>query len=230
MYVSRVRLVRQWNDLVRRLPAGWADAQVRFQLRDASQIDRAATLMAPLQASRASDGTLAFRVASDGTGPSAAMAERVFDRVGLEKIAGTIELASSSAAGPAPAQTGASAPAVAPLPAERLPASWDAALATLPGDWSDLLGEIELGSSDYLERAALYLAPINPRRDGPRYAFRFRCARRAGYGASPAMVRRCLERCDGAGIVGTVGVLRVLSDTHLAHTQGPVWQIAGRTV
>ena len=39
-------------------------------------------------------------------------------------------------------------------------------------------------------------APINPRRDGDRSALRFRCARTVGYGASPEMVRRCLERCD----------------------------------
>jgi hypothetical protein len=100
----------------------------------------------------------------------------------------------------------------------------------LPPDWSDLLGEIELASSADLDRAALYLSPINPRRDGARVALRFRCARQAGYGASPEMVRRCLERCDGIGVVGTVRVLRALSDTHAVQTQGPVWQIAGQTV
>ena len=226
MYVSAVRLVRQWNDLVARLPAGWVDAQVRFHLRDASQLDRAATLLGPLQATRSSDASLAFRVASDGSGPSAAMAERLFDRVGLEKIAGTIELASSAAGAPEPVK----APAAAAPVAQRLPESWAAALATLPADWSDLLGEIELGSSDYLEPAALHVSPINPRRDGARFALRFRCARTAGYGASPGMVRRCLERCDEHGIVGAVHVLRVLSDTHSAQTQGPVWQISGRTV
>jgi hypothetical protein len=44
------------------------------------------------------------------------------------------------------------------------------------------------------------------------------------------MVRRCLERCDGAGIRGRVTVLRALSDTHPVGTQGPVWQIGGRFV
>jgi hypothetical protein len=228
VYVSRVRLVRQWNDLVGRLPAGWVDAQVRFHPRDASQLDRAATLLGPLGATRSAGSSLTFRVASDGSGPSAAMAERLFDRVGLEKIAGTIELASASAAASAPEPAAPAAP-TAPA-AESLPASWDAALATLPADWSDLLGEIELGSSDYLERAALHLSPVNPRRDGARFALRFRCARTAGYGASPGMVRRCLERCDEQGIVGTASVLRVLSDTQPVLTQGPVWQISGQTV
>lgn len=226
MYVSRVRLVRQWNDLVGRLPAGWIDAQARFELRDASQLDRASALLGPLQATRSSESSLSFRVASDGSGPSAAMAERAFDRVGLDKIAGTIELVSSTAAAPAPTPAVATA---APA-AQRLPESWARALATLPADWSDLLGEIELGSSDYLERAALYLSPINPRRDGDRFALRFRCAQTAGYGASPGMVKRCLERCDDNEIVGAIEVLRVLSDTHPVLTQGPVWQIEGHTV
>jgi hypothetical protein len=92
------------------------------------------------------------------------------------------------------------------------------------------LGEIELDSSDYLERGALHLSPINPRRDGNRLAFHFRCARVQGYGASPGMVRRCLERCDAERMVGRVHVLRVLSDSRPVQTQGPVWQIAGRTV
>jgi hypothetical protein len=227
VYVSQVRLVRQWNDLVRRLPAGWVDAQVRFHPRDPAHLDRAATLLGPLGATRSTGASIAFRVASDGSGPSAAMAERLFDRVGLENIAGTIELTSSTAA--APAAEPAKAPAPAPV-VQHLPESWDAALATLPADWSDLLGEIELGSSDYLERAALFLSPVNPRRDGARFALRFRCARRAGYGASPGMVRRCLERCDESGILGTARVLRVLSDTQPVLTQGPVWQISGQTV
>jgi hypothetical protein len=224
-----VRLVRQWNDLVGRLPGGWVDAQVRFHLRDPAQLERASVLLGPVQAVRAGEGTLVFRVASDGSGPSAATAERVLDLVGRERIAGTIELVSSEAA---PAQA---PPAAPPRPAvrlvpERLPESWAAALATLPADWSDLLGEIELDSSAHLERAALHLSPLNPRRDGTRVALRFRCARQAGYGASPEMVTRCLVRCDEAGMLGVARVLRALSDSRPVQTQGPVWQISGQTV
>ena len=114
--------------------------------------------------------------------------------------------------------------------APSLPASWDAALATVPADWSDLLGEVELDSSDYLEPGALNMAPINPRRVGGTLRLQFRSASHFGYGASPGMVRRCLERCDAAGMTGRVTVLRVLSDTHPVGTQGPVWQIDGRMV
>ena len=52
-----------------------------------------------------------------------------------------------------------------------------AALATLPADWSDLLGEIQLELVGLFERAALLSRRINPRRDGVRVALRFRCAR-----------------------------------------------------
>jgi hypothetical protein len=43
-------------------------------------------------------------------------------------------------------------------------------------------------------------------------------------------VQRCLERCDEDSIRGDLHLLRVLSSTEPVHTQGPVWQIAGRTV
>ena len=50
------------------------------------------------------------------------------------------------------------------------------AVAELPPDWSDLYCELELDSSDYLDRAALLLAPMNPARVPGRSAFRFRVA------------------------------------------------------
>ena len=63
-----------------------------------------------------------------------------------------------------------------------------------------------------------------------RTAFRFRVARMFGYGASPEMTRRCLERLDAEGIPGRLTVLHVLSDTHNVATQGPVWRVAGKAV
>jgi len=61
-------------------------------------------------------------------------------------------------------------------------------------------------------------------------AYRFRVARRFGYGASPEMFRRCLERLDGEGIGGTLRILHALSDTKPVSTQGPVWYVGGRSV
>jgi hypothetical protein len=114
--------------------------------------------------------------------------------------------------------------------APTLAESWAAALATLPSDWSDVYAELELTSRDDVDQAALFMAPINPRLDPTAVILRFRSARVAGYGGSPGMVARCFERCDGAGIAGEVRIVRAISGSRGAGTQGPVWQIAGRTV
>jgi hypothetical protein len=120
----------------------------------------------------------------------------------------------------------------------------------LPDDWSDLYAEVELYSSDYLDRAALLLAPLNPARWkadaragparpesgfasgalGDELGYRFRVARRFGYGASPEMAKRCFERLDEDGIRGEARVLHALSDTRPVQTQGPVWYLGGRSV
>ena len=63
-----------------------------------------------------------------------------------------------------------------------------------------------------------------------RSAFRFRVAQSFGYGASPQMTARCLERVDAEGITGRLTILRALSDTHNVATQGPVWRVEGKAV
>lgn len=144
------------------------------------------------------------------------MLRRLYD----EGIRGTIQLVSSDEAAPAPAPARAS-----------LAADWDAAIGVLPADWSDLLCELELTSSDHVERAALLIAPINPVQTGTsRPGFRFRAAHTFGYGASSGMVRRCLARLDEDGIPGEVRIVRALSDTHPVATQGPVWYVGGKAV
>ena len=115
-------------------------------------------------------------------------------------------------------------------PSEELADAWAAAVAGLPPDWSDLYCELELDSSDHLDRAALLLAPINPARVPGRSAFRFRVAHSFGYGASPQMTARCFERVDTEGVTGRITVLHALSDTHNVATQGPVWRVEGKAV
>jgi hypothetical protein len=212
-------LVGQWDELQAGLPSGWSSQAVRLQLEETAQAGRAAAILGPLHAARAADGTLSFRIARDGSDPGPELARRLLGRLDGERLHGTLELGAVAEA-EAPAEA-------APAP---LATQWDVALAELPADWSDLLGELELGSSDYVDPGAVRLAPINPRLVPGTLALRFRAARQFGYGASPGMVRRCLERCDEAGIRGTVRVLRVLSDTRPVQTQGPVWQLSGRTV
>ncbi len=135
-----------------------------------------------------------------------------------EGIAGELELLGTREAQPQE-----------PHPHETLREEWVRELAGLPPDWSDLYAEVRVDSTDYVERAALHLAPLNPARSGAA-AFRFRCARIFGYGVSPEMGARCLERCDEEGITGKVAILRALSATEPVATQGPVWLVGGRAV
>jgi len=145
---------------------------------------------------------------------------RLLGRIDGERIEAALELADVT-------EAAAQAPARRRL---RLGEEWDSLLAALPADWSDLWAEVELTSSDYLERGALLLAPVNPARAGKRLAYRFRVARRFGYGASAEMTHRCLERLDEEGITGEVRILRALSDTKPVATQGPVWYVGGKAV
>ncbi|HEX7084312.1 MAG TPA: hypothetical protein VF186_09390 [Gaiellaceae bacterium] len=213
-------LVQQWRELQADLPPDWATAQLRLALADAETTGRAASLLGPAQPVRPQSGVLRFAAARGGAAPGPEAVARLLERLDREGVGGTLELVGSPR----------TAVAVAPVPEAPLAEAWSAELAKLPADWSDLYGEVELLSTDYFERASVLCTPMNPRRDGRRAAFRFRCARRFGYGTSPEMVRRCLERCDAESLRGSVTVLRALSDTHPVATQGPVWLLDGRTV
>ncbi len=213
-----VTLVSQWRQIESSLPADWARAELRLEVADRGKQARAAALLGPL-APGLTAGELTFAVARRVT-PTPQTLRRLLARLDDERITGTLAVAA----------TATEAEAVAAAPA-RLAAEWDEAVAELPDDWSDLLCRLDLASSDDLPRAALAVAPLNPSRERDEApGFRFRVARRFGYGASPAMARRCLARLDEAGIPGHVRVLRALSDTRPVLTQGPVWYVGGKAV
>ncbi len=215
MYVSAVSVAEQWETIGSNLPDGWAHAQLRLELRDGDAADNAAALLAPAGPYRAAPTVLLFTVARDGTAASPDSIARLLRRL----TSGTLELSGSQAAAKIPEQHIA-----------RLVEGWDAMVAGLPADWSDLYVELDLISTDFIERASVLCIQCNPRRDGTRAALRFRSARVAGYGVSATMARRCLERCDAENIRGTVTALRVLSGTRHVDTQGPVWLAAGKTI
>jgi hypothetical protein len=214
-----VSLVDQWLEILRALPENWADARLRLTVEGEGAV-RAGGILAPLNPARRAT-QVRFYVTRRGSGASPNLVQRLLDRIDQERITGTLELVGSD-------ESAAIDDVV--VPRATLVASWDAAIAALPPDWSDLYCELELVSSDWLERTALLMAPVNPARYGGTPGFRFRVASSFGYGAAPQMTRRCLERVDQAGIRAAVRILRVLSDTRPVATQGPVWYIGGRSV
>lgn len=218
--LALVRLAAQWDEMRAGLPTDFGETSLRLKVRDESQAMRASALLAPLLAGRS--GTEVSFVCTGRSGPQGdEIVRRLLDRLDREGIWGELELVSVS-----PAE--AVEPAEGPVEWVPLAQAWKEALAELPPDWTDVYAEVELTSSDHLAPAALRLSPLNPARDGDRFGLRFRCSRRFGYGVPAAMVRRCLERLDEAGIPGRVRILRALSDTKPVQTQGPVWYAGGR--
>ena len=209
-------VAEQWNTVGSNLPDGWARASLRLELPDRKAADEAAAMLGPAGPYRSAPTVLLFTVARDGSGLGPDNLARLLRRV----TSGTLSLSGSQAA--------VDAPASREIPT--LTASWDAAIAGLPADWSDLYLELELLSTDYIEQASVLCIQCNPRRDGKRAALRFRCARVRGYGVSPEMARRCFERCDAAGIRGSITVLRAISGSRPVAKQGPVWLAGGRTL
>jgi hypothetical protein len=208
--------VEQWGTIENGLDPKWHDARLDFVPDDAGQRGRAAALLGPAGPGRMGNA-IRFYAARGGGGVGPEAVRRMLKRIDEEGIGGTLTLVSSDAAPPEPVLSRAS-----------LAAEWDAAVSVLPGDWSDLLCDLELTSSDHVERAALLLAPLNPIQGIGRPGFRFRAAQSFGYGASNQMVRRCLARLDEAGITGRVRITRALSDVHPVGTQGATFVVGRR--
>jgi hypothetical protein len=210
-------LVDRFNELERGLSDPWVEATLLLTVRDEARCDRAAALLGPANPGRLGR-KIRFSTARRGGGVAPDGVRRLLQRLDREGIAGELELVGAREA-----------------PAAEVPKhdshhdQWKRALEGLPSDWSDLYVEVRFDSTDYVEPAALLLAPVNPDRSGPA-ALRFRSAHHFGYGVAPEMATRCLLRCDQAGFTGEVEVLHALSDTNPIGTQGPVWLVRGRAV
>lgn len=216
---TRVRLTERFDQLIESLPTGWTQAVVQVAVADPADADRAAATLGPLAPGR-SGATFTVRVPRSGSGgPAVDAVRRILDRLETQGI---------------DTRLGIDAGVTAVQVAEEhhpLAESWDGLVGELPPDWSDLYLELELASSSDVEHGAMLLGPVNPLLvEGRRPAFRFRAARRFGYGAAPAIVRRALERLDDEAIGGRLEPLRVMSETAPLLTQGPVWRDHGRAV
>jgi len=212
-------LADDFNRLEQSLPDGWAEARLQLTVADDDRCDRAAALLGPANPGRRGK-TVRFNAARRGGGITPDALRRLLRRLDTEGISGELEIVGTSE----------SAPTEERRRHPPLRAQWEEALAALPSDWTDLYAEVRFTSTDYVERAALLVAPCNPARYGGANALRFRCARSFGYGVSAEMAGRCLQRCDEEGITGEVEILRALSDTYPVTTQGPVWYVGGRAV
>jgi hypothetical protein len=221
-----VRLGEQWPYVEAELPEGWSVARLSLVFEDEAEAQRAAVILGPLAPGR-TGRTFRLTLYPGGVQPATPdRLRRVLARLDEQRLEGRLELVSAD---------GAAAEEAPRRPARRVPlaVAWDALLSRLPPDWSDLYAEVELDSTDFLDRGALLLAPTNPSRIGGRTAVRFRAARRSGYGVAAEMARRCLERLDSEGITGSLRAIRVLSDTDVpasTPSQGPVFRIGGRAV
>jgi hypothetical protein len=210
-------LVEQFRRITRTLPDNWKSARLRLIVADERDAARAAALLAPTNPGRRGKVVNFSTALGGGVGPDRMRA--LLRGLHAAGIRGELELVGVDEA---PTLTDSRRPSLAD--------AWDDALTTLPPDWSDLYAEVELSSSDYIEPGALRLSPLNPTRPDARPLFRFRAARKFGYGASPEMLRRCLERLDEARISGELRILNVFSDSNPAKTQGPVWYAGGKVI
>jgi hypothetical protein len=215
-----LRLAEKFTQIVRGLVVveEWNELTLQLTVAEAVRAERAATLLAP-----ANPGlfgrVIRFGVDRAGPGVGLEAVRRLLRRLDEERIEGDLELVSVRKALPEKQPK-----------KETLREAWERHLGGLPPDWSDLYAQVQLDSTDFVERAALLLSPVNPARHGGPATLRFRCARRFGYGVSAEMAGRSLERCDNEAITGEIEILYVLSDTHPVATQGPVWLLGGKTV
>lgn len=216
-----MRAADQWAEIEKTLDADWTEAQLAFTPE--SSLAEAAAVLGPVQPVRVG-GELRFHV--NRSGGSAERVRNTLRHLDRKRIWGTLARIDVTKAATPPAT--ASMPS--PQPTRSLAEAWDDAVAALPPDWSDVLCELELDSTDHVPRAALHGAPLNPSRVPGATALRFRVSGKQGYGASPQMARRCFERMHAERITGRITISHALSDTENADTQGPVWRVAGRSV
>jgi hypothetical protein len=225
MLVRRMKAVEQWRAIEKQLPDGWEEARLVFTAEDERSTAAAAGVLAPLGPGRTGRE---LRFHARPSGPASAESVRnLLGRLDRNRIWG--ELSVVDVRVPEEPEAEVAAPGSPGAARSSLTAAWDELVGSLPPDWTDALCELEVDSTDYLPRAALLGAPLNPTRNPDAHALRFRVGRR-GYGASPVMARRCFERMDADRVTGRISVLNELSDVGNVATQGPVWRIAGRSV
>ncbi len=205
-----MKLSEQWTEILGELPRGWERATVELAVAEPDDVERVALLLGQAP----DEQTFVLDVERDGetVGLNPDLVSRALLRLDSEGIAGELALGDFRTEHHALAE------------------EWRGLVDALPSDWSHLLAQIDLDSSDFVDRAAMLVGPTNPVLvDGVR-ALQFRSARLVGYGVSVGMAARCLERLDAERITGRITIVKVVSDARPVATQGPVWRAGGRSV
>ena len=145
-------LVEQWRQIRSELPEDWGEAKLNVTAAKPEQRSRAAALLGPASPGRLGDDLrVSVYRAGGGIGPD--QAEKLFRKLDDERIRANLSLVEVD-----------ERVEREEAPREPVAGQWDTALAGLPTDWSDLLCELQLTSTDHLARAALLAAPVNPTR------------------------------------------------------------------
>ena len=217
-----MKLAEQWSEIQAGLGRSWETASLVLAVDDPAEAERAAVVLgpaAPVRRGQALRLEVARRPRPVGT--SADVLGRVLARLDRDGVRGRLSLEGAE---------GAEAEAAGDAEPGALAAEWRALVEALPEDWSHALVTLDLRSSDFVDRAALLMSPLNPQLSDGRSTLRFRAARTIGYGASAGMVERCLARLDAERITGRVEIVQVVSDAHPVATQGPVWRVGGQSL
>ena len=106
---------------------------------------------------------------------------------------------------------------------------FDEIVGGLPEDWRLARVALTLDDPGQADRAAVILGPATPGRTGATFRLHVHGGTER-LAPTPELARRVLARLDEQHLTGHLRALRVLSDTHLAATQGPVWYVGGRSV
>lgn len=216
-----MKLAEQWSEIQAQLGRAWDTASLVLAVDDPEDAERAAALLGPAAPVR-QGSELRLEVARwpRTVGTSADVLGRVLGRLDRDGVRGRLSLAGSETSAEAADVDGAGA----------LAEEWRTLVDALPEDWSHALVHLHLRSSDFVDRAALLLSPLNPQLVDGRSTLQFRAARTIGYGASAGMTERCLGRLDAERITGHVEIVQAVSDAHPVATQGPVWRVGGRSL
>src|SRR5512147_3110754 len=149
-----MRAVDQWAAIQADLPEAWTGVRLAFEPE--GDVPEAAAILAPVGPGRAG-GELLIHLSRAESG--ADRLRNALGRLDARRIWGTLRLVDVEVVVELETEAQATETTATAAPRRPLPEAWEALATTLPPDWSDVLCELELDSSDHVPRAALLGAP-----------------------------------------------------------------------